>query len=266
MHNQNLPAPESKSAGGDRDVSDAFGEFMSAFEAFKDVNDQRIGELETRSGADVLTTEKLDRISAALDEHKRAIDRLSLKQARPGLGVEPNGQVTSPEAKRAFDAYVRRGDERGLLALDVKAMSVGVAADGGYLVPAETETEIGKRLSNLSPIRAIASVRQVSSSVLKKPFASSGPATGWVAETAARPQTAQGTLAELQFPTMELYAMPAATSALLDDAAVDVDRWLTSEIETAFAEQEGAAFINGDGITKPKGFLSYTTVLETAWT
>ncbi len=267
MQNQNLPAPESKSAAGDRDVSDAFGEFMSAFEAFKDVNDQRIGELETRSGADVLTTEKLDRISAALDEHKRAIDRLTLKQARPGLGVDANnGQTASPEAKRAFDAYVRRGDERGLLALDVKAMSVGVAADGGYLVPAETETEIGKRLSNLSPIRAIASVRQVSSSVLKKPFASSGPATGWVAETAARPQTAQGTLAELQFPTMELYAMPAATSALLDDAAVDVDRWLTSEIETAFAEQEGAAFINGDGISKPKGFLSYTTVLDTAWT
>ena len=73
--------------------------------------------------------------------------------------------------------------------LDAKAMSDGSGPDGGYLVPAETEAEIGRRLAVLSPIRSIASVRQVSSAVLKKPFSITGPAVGWVAETAARPQT-----------------------------------------------------------------------------
>lgn len=255
-------APETKSAAGD--VGDAFHEFMTAFEAFKETNDRRIGELEMRGGVDPLTADKVDRIATALDEQKRALDRLSLKQARPALGAE-TAETQLPEVRRAFDAYVRRGDERALQALSLKAMSIGTPADGGYLVPSETEAEIGKRLSNLSPIRAIASVRKVSGSVLKKPYAVSGPATGWVAETAARPQTAQGALAELQFPTMELYAMPAATSALLDDAAVDIDQWLTSEIETAFAEQEGTAFVGGDGVNKPKGFLAYPTVLDTAW-
>src|SRR6185312_15961781 len=115
------------------------------------------------------------------------------------------------------------------------------------LVPDETEAEIGRRLAALSPIRAIASVRQVSAAVLKKPFAISGPAVGWVGETAARPQTAASTLAELQFPTMELYAMPAATASLLEDAVVDLDQWISGEVEAAFAEQEGAAFISGDG-------------------
>src|SRR5690606_33614009 len=112
---------------------------------------------------------------------------------------------------------------------------------------------------------SIASVRQVSAAVLKKPFSATGPAVGWVAETAARPQTDSSTLAELQFPTMELYAMPAATASLLEDAVVDLDQWISSEVEAAFAEQEGTAFVTGDGTNKPKGLLSYTQAAEADW-
>ena len=105
----------------------------------------------------------------------------------------------------------------------------------------------------------------VSAAVLKKPFAISGAQTGWVAETDARPQTTAPQLAELSFPTMELYAMPAATNTLLDDAAVDIDRWIGEEVEQAFAAQESAAFVNGDGSAKPKGFMTYPTVDESVW-
>ena len=169
------------------------------------------------------------------------------------------------EHKQAFDAYMRSGDDRLIRALDTKAMSYGSGQDGGYLVPDETEAEIGKRLAELSPIRSIASVRQVSAAVLKKPFSMTGPAVGWVAETAARPQTNTATLAELSFPTMELYAMPAATASLLEDTVVDLDQWIASEVEAAFAEQEGTAFVIGDGTNKPKGFLDYTEVAEASW-
>jgi HK97 family phage major capsid protein len=64
---------------------------------------------------------------------------------------------------------------------------------------------------------------------------------------------------------MELYAMPAAPPTLLEDSAVNIDAWIAEEVEIAFAEQEGAAFINGDGINKPKGFLAEITVAESAW-
>ncbi|CAM5503412.1 HK97 family phage major capsid protein [Aquamicrobium terrae] len=255
---------ETKSAAGDPlDLKDAFGEFMSAFSAFRESNDERLEQLETRLGADVVTTEKVERISQALDEHKRALDRLTLKGMRPALGREE--RPAPSEHKNAFHAYLRSGDDRLLRALDTKAMSYGSGQDGGYLVPAETETEIGRRLAALSPIRSIASVRQVSSAVLKKPFSVTGPAVGWVAETAARPQTSTATLAELQFPTMELYAMPAATATLLDDAVVDLDQWISGEVEAAFAEQEGTAFVSGDGTNKPRGFLDYPQVAESAW-
>jgi HK97 family phage major capsid protein len=64
---------------------------------------------------------------------------------------------------------------------------------------------------------------------------------------------------------MELYAMPAATLTLLEDAAVNIDVWLAQEVEQVFATQEGAAFVAGDGNNKPKGFLSYNTVANSSY-
>jgi HK97 family phage major capsid protein len=114
-------------------------------------------------------------------------------------------------------------------------------------------------------MRAISGIRQVSGSVYKRPFATAGADTGWVAETASRSQSAAPTLAELQFPTMELYAMPAASQTLLDDTIVNIDEWLAEEVRLAFAAQEGTAFVTGDGTNKPKGLLSYDTVANGSW-
>ena len=258
-----MTAPEIKTTQDT--VAAAFEDFMSAFEAFKETNDRRLDELETKLSSDVLTREKMDRINRTMDEQKRALDQLILRKSRPAIGGGDMAGGEMREHKAAFEAYLRKGDEHGLRELESKAMSVGSAADGGYLVPRETDGEIGRRLAVVSPIRSLATVRQVTGAVLKKPFALAGMATGWVAETAARPQTAAPQLAELSFPTMELYAMPAATAALLDDAAVDVENWIATEVDLAFSLQEGQAFVSGDGVNKPKGFLSYDTVAESAW-
>ncbi|KAB2697961.1 phage major capsid protein [Ochrobactrum sp. Kaboul] len=245
------------------DVGEAFEEFMTAFSAFRDANDERLKKVEKHAGVDVLLTEKVERINRALDEQKHALDSYVSRQSRPQLGGA--SVVGNVEHKQAFDGYVRRGDEQTLRGIEQKAHSYASGPDGGYLVPAELETEIGRRLAVLSPIRGISGVRQVSGAILKKPFSITGPATGWVGETDARPQTASAKLAELQFPTMEIYAMPAATGALLDDAAINVEQWIAEEVETAFAEQAGAAFVNGDGVNKPRGFLNYDSVAESAW-
>src|SRR5581483_402045 len=100
------------------------------------------------------------------------------------------------------------------------------------------------------------------------PFAVTGAESGWVAETATRPETDTPTLAalsEMSFPTMELYAMPAATQALLDDAAVNIDEWIAEEVRDSFAQQEGTAFVTGNGTAKPRGFLDYTKVAQGSW-
>ncbi|QFU17087.1 phage major capsid protein [Microvirga thermotolerans] len=249
------------------DVSSAFEEFARAFEAFKETNDARLGQIETRLTGDVVTEEKLARIDTALDEAKRRIDRLSLERSRPPLG----GEADAPrdpflaEHKQAFHAYMRSGESAGLKLLEEKALSAGSGPDGGYLVPDTVEREVLRRLAAVSPIRAIASVKVISGGQYKRAFSATGPASGWVGETAPRPQTSGPTLSEMSFPAMELYAMPAATQTLLDDAVVDIDRWIAEEVEAAFAEQEGAAFVNGDGVNKPKGFLAVDTVEDEIW-
>jgi HK97 family phage major capsid protein len=247
-------------------MQSAVAEMMQAFEAYRETNDERLEALENNRG-DIILDEKLARIDAALDAQKNTLNALALKAARPALGGDRK-PVAYDEHKSAFEAYVRSGDEDGLKGLSKKALAISTnaGADGGYLVPIETEAMIGKRLSVVSPIRSIASVRQVSSNVYRKPFATNGFATGWAAETASRTQSNTPTLDDLDFPTAELYAMPAATQALLDDAIVDIDAWIAEEVETAFAEQEGTAFVSGNGTNKPKGFLAETTVAEASWT
>jgi HK97 family phage major capsid protein len=247
------------------DLGSAFDDFMRAFEAFKDTNDRRLGEIERRMSADAVTVDKLARIDRALDEHKRVVDDLAHKAARPHLGGGLARASASLEHKAGFDGYVRRGEQHRLRELEGKALSVGSDPDGGYLVPDETESTINRALRDISPIRAIAGIRQVSGSVYKKPFSLTGPGTGWVGETAARPETSTPTLAELSFPTMELYAMPAATPSLLDDAAVDIDQWIAEEVRTAFAQQEGQAFVSGNGTNKPRGFTDYPKVANASW-
>ena len=246
-------AIETKVAKADDGMSAVF----EAFEAFKDANDERLDQIERRMSADIVTSEKVDRIS-------RAIDELTLKARRPLLGGDV--KVEEPtEHKRAFDCYIRKGESHGLADLEAKAMSVGSGPDGGYLVPPQTEAEILRLLSKASPMRSVCDVRQSSVTLYKKPFATAGAASGWAAEAAARNQTTSPVLAELQFPAMELYAMPAATQALLDDSIVNLDEWIAREVETVFAEQETDAFINGDGVTRPKGILGYTKVAQASW-
>jgi len=245
------------------EIKDAFDEFLSAFEAFKSANDERLTQLERRS-ADVVSEEKVERINRALDEQKRALDELTLAASRPVLAAEKKAAPQAREAKCAFERYVRAGDASGLL--ELKAMSVGSNPDGGYTVPLEIEQTIDRVLAKVSPMRAIAAVRQIGSNTYRKPITTAGTAAGWLAsETATPVESNTPTLAAIDFPTMELYAMPAATQTLLDDSQVDLEAWLAEEVQTVFAEQEGAAFVSGNGTSAPKGFLSEAKAADASW-
>jgi HK97 family phage major capsid protein len=259
-----LSAPELKAAAPD--IAGAFDDFSRTFEAFKEVNDQRLGELEQRLSSDPLTEEKLARIDTALDTAQRRIDGIILKASRPRLGGDALRETVGTDHKAAFVSYLRDGNAEGLKRLEAKAYSAGSGPDGGFLVPQPAEREILSRMALISPIRQAAEVREISTATFKKVFATNGIGSGWIGEVAARPETASQTLADLTFPTFELYAQPSATQTVLDDAAVDVEEWIGREVETVFAEAEGDAFINGDGTTRPQGLLTPNKVANTTWT
>lgn len=255
-------AVEHGSINHNGEIKQAFEDFLGGFEAFRQANDERLKGLERRS-ADVLSEEKVARIDSALTETKQKLDTLMLAQTRPQLGGERKAfDPAQMQRKQAFDRYVRKGDGPDM---EVKALSEGSNPDGGYTVPLEIERTIDRVLSQASPIRAISTVRQIGGGTYRKPITTAGAASGWVGETGSISQTGTPTLAALDFPAMELYAMPAATQTLLDDSQVDIEQWLADEVQIVFAEQEGAAFVNGDGSSKPTGFLHYTLVADASW-
>ncbi len=255
---------ETKQAPATPEARAAMHEMMAAFEAFKGANDARLDEIEKKASADALLEEKVARIDQAVAGAQARLDRIASETRRPELGgVNPSAvsRSSSPlrgdETKAAFDGYLRAG-----AVLELKAGLSTAPTSGGYVVPEQTERAIERRLMAGSPMREIATVRTVAAGVFRKPVSIAGVGSGWVAETAARPQTDPATLALLEFPSADLYACPAATQTLLDDALVDLDEWLAAEVEDAFAAQETEAFVNGDGTNKPRGFLDYDIVAE----
>jgi HK97 family phage major capsid protein len=213
-------------------------------------------ELENETGAleasfDVVARQdEADKAIAVLrgevDEVKGRLDRIGRAPKAPLAGGE-----ASPEVKGFVDGYLRHGRES-----EVKSIPGTTPADGGYAVPREIDAAIARQMTEVSPIRRIAQVVRVGSAGYRKLVTLGGTASGWVSETAARPETDTPSFAEIAPPAGELYANPAASQAMLDDAAFDLEAWLANEIATEFARAEGEAFVNGNGTSRPKGFLA----------
>lgn len=204
--------------------------------------------------------EKLERLNNEVSQLEERMQMISRAAARPRLSGDAAMETEDSEQKSAFlDNYVRRGSEAEVARFEAKSLNIGTPSDGGYAVPEVIDESIDRLLTDISPVRSVANVVQVGSSNYKKLISTTGPASGWVGETAARPETDTPNFAEITPPLGEIYANPAATQAMLDDAFFDVEAWLSEELATEFGAMEGAAFINGDGVNKPKGILSYTT-------
>jgi len=106
----------------------AQADFASTFDAFKSANDARLSEIEQKASADIVLSEKVERINAALDQQSKRLERLSISAAQPGLSSD-NGPS---EAKSAWGAYIRTGDGAALATLEGKSLSSSVDSEGGY--------------------------------------------------------------------------------------------------------------------------------------
>ncbi len=211
----------------------------------------------------VLQAEETERHGQAIADLRTDVDSLqsqmndiSKASARPVLAGNEHGTkgMMSSIAARDFTAkYLRRGDHAGV---ELKSFSGASGPEGGFAVPQEIDALIGRTLKDISPIRSIATVVQTGSAGYRKLVTDGGTPSGWVSETAGRPETDTPNFNEIAPPTGELYANPAASQAMLDDAAFDVEAWLADEISREFAQAEGAAFVGGSGVNQPRGFLN----------
>lgn len=201
------------------------------------------------------------------DTLEEAVQAMNLAQS---LGNHFGGEPVDREYTQSFDAYARRGDraveavsklrdanETGERHAIQASMSSGDSSAGGYLAPTEWDRTIAKAQRAKSPMRRLAQVVNTTVGAYSTIWNDNAWGSGWVGETAARPQTTTPTLATITFGHGEIYANPAITQRLLDDAQFNVEDWLAGEVSDVFDRQEGIAFLSGDGVNKPFGLLQY---------
>ena len=238
----------------------------SAWEQFKSVNDRRLAEVERKGSADPLTLEQLSKINYALDGYKDRLNYVETALSRPARSVDygySTNDATASEHRNAFGNYLRKGMDYDLENLEKKALSVGVAADGGYLVTPEMADSMIRIIFETSPMRKVANVTTISSDSLDIIEDTGAPVVGWTTETGARADTNTPQISKKNIVAEELYALPKATQKLLDDASINVEQWLAEKIADVIGRTENTAFINGTGTGQPKGILTYTA--GTAW-
>ncbi|WP_425083012.1 phage major capsid protein [Ruegeria profundi] len=198
------------------------------------------------------------------EERLTMLDRKSTIAARPHLAASI--EDGAPHQK-AFDAYVRSGEDDGLRGLEMesKSLSSAVNSDGGYLVDPQTAETIKSVLNSTASIRSIASVVNVEANSFDVLIDHTDLGAGWADEASATTETATPSIDRISIPLHELSALPKASQRLLDDSAFDVEGWLAGRIADKFARAEAAAFIGGDGADKPKGILDHPAVDNDVW-
>ena len=236
--------------GSQPDVKALVESLNKAFADFKAEHNKQLDEIK-KGNADALQALKVDNINADITRLQAAVDQANTQMAAFQMGGGgAASDVADAEYTESFRAHFRKGEVQA-------ALNKGAANEGGYLAPVEWDRTITDRLVILSDMRQLATVQPCSGAGLTKLFNMGGTASGWVGETAARPQTGTAQFQSLNFGWGEIYANPAATQQLLDDAEIDLEAWLAGEVETEFSKQEGTGFWAGDGVDKPFGMLTY---------
>jgi HK97 family phage major capsid protein len=271
------------------DLNKLVGDLASTFNEFKTKNDERLAQIEKSGTADGLLTEQVEKLSSRIDsltDQKSALEKqlglVETQMARKAVsadagqgsdemkaqkfyadvckarGIAPVETYTAADLrayKSAFVHHMRKGDN---VALDVqKALSVGSDPDGGYTVDPDTSGRIITKVFETSPMRSVASVQVIGTDALEGLFDLNEASAGWVGETGARTTTGTPELGRWRIPVHEMYANPAATQKILDDSFVNLEAWLADKVADKFARIENDAFVNGNGVGKPRGFLTY---------
>jgi len=133
---------------------------------------------------------------------------------------------------------------------------------GGYLAPAEYVNEIIKKITEVSPVRSAARIITTSAKEIKFPKRTGLVSGGWVGEAQTSTQS-NSTYGEETIKAEKMMVYTDISFELFRDSAFDMKREITSDISEDFSRLEGQAFISGNGVNKPEGLLTNSSVGET---
>lgn len=234
------------------EIQNSLDQLSKEWNSFQDINDRRLKEIETKGSADPLTVGALSKLNEKISSLEVSIKRPQI-ESKSAISSNSN----EVEHKNAFNSYLRKGHDHNLQAFERKSLSSQSDKDGGYLVSRPMSEHISQEMQSISVMRKLANVTNISSDAMELIIDQDSAVAGWTLETEERRETSSPSVGKKIIPVHELYAQPKATQKLLDDSAIDVEKWLAEKLVNTFANLENDAFINGDGNGKPRGILSY---------
>lgn len=265
----------------------------TAWELFKTTNDERIAKLAKGESIEAMEA-KLAAMNETLTETGKSLKELAIKAGRPQLSGDAqdrndaalksfnntaramsieSGKTFSPlsadgyaQYKAALSSFIRSGIEK-MSPDEVKAINVGNATQGGFLVGSEMESGIERVIQRYSAMRQIARVITIGSASYKKLVKTVGTTGGTRGgETSAPTEGVSPLWSELEFKPGSFLSDQRITMESLEDSVQNVETDLMEEIGIEFSEMEGQDFISGTGINGPRGFQSYTMVANASYT
>lgn len=242
-------------------IEKALGELGATVRDLKSSTLNRVDAIEARLNRGELAGG--GNVSSETDKRVLAAEFFSAVQGRPVKPEDADASVLD-DYRRAFWAYLRRGESS--LTMDLRnAMSVGSDPDGGFWAPPEVGRDIVRRSFETSPMRRICSSITIGAEAIELPKDTNDlSGGGWVGETGSRPTTDHAQVGMQRFTVHEQYEQPKVTQKLLDDAGlIDIEAWLNGKIASKLGRRENTAFVSGNGIAKPRGFLSYASTAVT---
>ncbi len=224
-------------------------ELKNAFEAeLKPRIEQMETESKTLGTVTTETKQAIDRVQDRLDEIEVTFQKAA---DAPQFG----GGAASQETKD-FVEFTRKGE----LPAESKVLKVGDATLGGVLAPVDFIAEVIKGVVQYSPIRSIAAVRKTSRTSIAVPKRTGNFAASWAGEVQTRTENTGRTYGLEEIPTHELYARVLISNWDLEDPIVDLEADIRDSMAEQFGVSEGAAFVSGNGVAKPEGFLTNSDV------
>jgi HK97 family phage major capsid protein len=245
MKTMTMPRLERKDAGdGDDEIKNLITELGA----------------ESKKAIDALKAD-LKKATDAAAETKARADKLELRMQRPGSGGNGSGgggEKTAAEIateRKAFGLFAKTGDD-----IEMKALATDDGPQAGYLVDTQLSKVINQKSFDQSPMRRLGRVISITEGDgWSEPNDFSDVGAEWVGERASRSETDNPDIGLFNVPLNEVYAHQTVTQKLMDLAYVDIGAWLEGKIADKFARTEGAAFVSGNGVLKPKGFMAYST-------
>ncbi len=248
----------------DDDIKKLLEEQGKAFEAFKSANDARLKAVEEKGYAPADLEQKVNALNEELTKTNKALDEVAKKANRPPQGAEGK-DVAAAEHKAAFNKFLRKGDDRELAGIQRKAMATSSDPDGGYFLTEDMAQTIERTVSAMSALSGMAQTIAGNAAVYKKPVRTTGGSYAWRGEGENPSATSTPKFSLLTFEAREVDAFPEVTNESLEDLGFNVEAFLMEEVALAFAEAEAEAFLTGNGVSRPRGLLTYDAVANDAY-